>query len=128
MANTFDWVEIRARDAETTSRFYRALFGWSVTETEVVGGSEVRILDTGGEPRLENLRRVGIVQAANDQPAGIVVYVTVDDLDATLRSALKLGARLASPKAELPGGWSASFYDPSGNLLALYQDRKAASG
>jgi len=126
MAYTIDWVEIQTSDIETTSRFYQKLFGWKETKKEVVGGSQVCILDTGGEPRLRNLRRAGIVQGSEEKSHGIVVYVRVENLEATLKKAMELGARLASPKTELPGGHSASFYDPSGNLMALYQDKKTA--
>jgi predicted enzyme related to lactoylglutathione lyase len=122
--NTFDWVEIRTVDVESTGRFYEALFGWNTVESETVAGSEVRILDTGAVPRWQNLRRVGIAQAAGKDSAGIVVYVTVANLEATLERAMRLGARVASAKTDLPGGFSASFYDPSGNILGLYEDRK----
>jgi predicted enzyme related to lactoylglutathione lyase len=124
MANTIDWVEIQTGDIETTSKFYQEVFGWKEMEREVVAGSQVRILDTDGEPRLQNLRRAGIVQRSKDNLHGIVVYIKVDNLEATLRKAMELGARLASPKTELPGGYSVTFYDPSGNMMALYQDKK----
>ena len=60
MANTFGWIEIRTRDIETTASFYEALFGWKVIEKETADGFDVWIFDTGGEPRVQNLRRGGI--------------------------------------------------------------------
>ena len=31
MPNTFDWVEIRARDIEEATGFYESLLGWEIT-------------------------------------------------------------------------------------------------
>lgn len=34
MANTFDWVENRAKDVEKTADFFENLFGWKVVRKE----------------------------------------------------------------------------------------------
>ena len=52
MANTFDWIEIRTRDIETTATFYESLFGWKVTEKETADGFDVWVFDTGGVSRV----------------------------------------------------------------------------
>ncbi len=46
------------------------------------------------------------------------------NLEETLAKAMELGAREASPKTALPGGYGASFLDPDGNMMAIYQDRE----
>lgn len=56
MPNTFDWIEIRTGDLETTATFYASLFGWEITEKETADGYDVWIFDTGVAPRVENLR------------------------------------------------------------------------
>lgn len=122
MANTFDWVEIRTGDIETTASFYESLFGWKVVEKETTDGSAVWIFETGGAPRVENLRRGGIWQRPKGEPLGIVVYVVVDDIEAILERATELGGKAVSPKAPLGGGYGAYFTDPSGNLLGLYEE------
>jgi len=60
VTHTFDWIEIRTHDIEATAAFYESLFGWSITDKQTADGLDVWILDTGGEPRVENLRRGGI--------------------------------------------------------------------
>jgi len=57
MANTFDWVEIRASDIERTAHFFEQLFGWQVVRRLGAGGDTYLIFDTGSVPRVENLRR-----------------------------------------------------------------------
>jgi predicted enzyme related to lactoylglutathione lyase len=125
MPNTFDWIEIRTDDIQRAASFYESLFGWKIIARETAGGSEVWLFDTGGEPRLENLRRGGIWLRPKGQPLGVVVYVVVADIEATLQKAVALGGEVIDPKVALDGGYIACFRDPSGNLLGLYQDREA---
>jgi predicted enzyme related to lactoylglutathione lyase len=122
MPNTFDWIEIRTNDIERAARFYEALFGWNILDREQAGGTDIWIFDTGGEPRLENLRRGGIWMRPAEGGIGVVVYVRVDDIDATLQRVVELGGKVAGPRLSLPGGYAAFFTDPTGNLLGLYQD------
>lgn len=124
MANTFDWIEIKTHDVETTAHFYTALFGWSITKKETADGFDVWIFDTGGEPRIRNLRRGGIWLRPQEESLGIVVYVVVDDIEATLRKVTELGGEVVRPKALLGGGYGAYFTDPGGNLLGLYEEKR----
>jgi predicted enzyme related to lactoylglutathione lyase len=123
MSNTFDWIEIRTSDIEKTAHFYESLFGWRITEKETAGGFEVWIFDTGGEPRLQNLRRGGIWLRPKSEPLGIVVYIVVDDIEATLERVVELGGKVTTPKAPLGAGYGAYFTDPNGNLIGLYEEK-----
>ena len=125
MSNTFDWIEIKTNDIEITARFYEDLFGWRITDKEMTNGSDVWIFDTGGEPRIQNLRRGGIWARPKGEPLGVVVYVVVDDIEATLKRVAELGGTPVAPKAPVGGGYGAYFTDPSGNLFGLYQERSA---
>ena len=55
-------------------------------------------------------------------PLGVVVYVVVNDIEATLKRVTELGGTVAGPKIPVGAGYAAYFEDPSGNLLALYED------
>jgi len=48
----------------------------------------------------------------------------VDDIDATLRGVLAAGGQVATPRTALSRGGEAfaTFLDPAGNLLGLYQE------
>jgi uncharacterized protein len=124
MSNTFDWIEIRTHHLAETAHFYASLFGWKVTGQETVGGTDVWLFDTGGEPRLRNLRRGGMWMRPEGEPVGIVVYIVVENIEATLKRAVELGGKLIHCKAPLGGGYGACLRDPDGNLLGLYEDRK----
>lgn len=122
MSNTFDWIEMRTQAIETAARFYEALFGWKVVRKEEAGGSAVWIFDTGGEPRLENLRRAGLWLRPAGEAPGVVVYVRVEDLDDTLRRVVELGGQVVGPRLDLGGSRADFFTDPGGTLMGLYQD------
>lgn len=123
MANTFDWIEIRTNNLETLATFYESVFGWKITDKELAGGSDVWIFDTGGEPRVANLRRGGIWLRPESESLGFVVYVVVEDIEKMLKRITELGGRILSPKAPVGAGYAAYFRDPSGNLLGLYEDK-----
>lgn len=122
MANTLDWVEFRTDDIETLARFYGELFGWKTIAQETVDGSEVRIFDTGGEPRMENLRRGGIWARPAGERLGLVIYVHVADIEATLGQVAALGGKVARAREFMAGAYMAAFTDPCGNLIGLYED------
>ena len=126
MANTFDWVEIHVTDVERAADFYRELFGWSVVKKDTADGSDVCIFDTGGTPRTENLSRGGLWLRPASERLGVVVYVLVADIDATLQQASVLGGRVVVPRTPQGSGLRASFSDPDGNVLGLWQDGDAA--
>jgi len=50
-----------------------------------------------------------------------LVYVSTDDIDATLAKVESLGGKTLMPKTEIPQvGWWGVFSDPTGNRVALY--------
>jgi len=123
MANTFDWIEIRTNNMEATMAFYESVFGWKTTRKETVGGLDVWIFDTGGEPRIENLRRGGIWLRPQGEAPGVVVYIHVDNIEATLQRVVEFGGKATSSRIPLGGGDAAFFTDPDGILLGLYEDK-----
>jgi hypothetical protein len=60
-------------------------------------------------------------------PKGWLPYARVEDMDACLASATRLGGTVVREKAAVPRtGWYAVIADPEGNLFAAFQpDPKA---
>jgi len=125
MPNTFAWIEIKTRDIEAAARFYEKVFGWRVTHTDTADGSAVWLFDTGGEPRIENLRRGGIWQKPPGEALGVVVYIVVEDINATLALVTALGGKIVGPKTPQGSAWRACFADLDGNLFGLWQEPAA---
>jgi predicted enzyme related to lactoylglutathione lyase len=54
--------------------------------------------------------------------AGVTLWFTVDDLQATFERLVSMGARVGYPPTQKPwGALLASVYDPDGNVLGLAQ-------
>ena len=124
MANTFDWVEIRTKDTKKSAMFYGKLFGWKIIEKETADGLDVWIFDTGGEPRIQTLRRGGIWLRPEGEPLGIVVYIVVNDIEAILKKVTELGGKVVTPKIQQGPAFRACFTDPDGNVFGLWEDKK----
>jgi len=122
MSNTFDWIEIRTGDIEATANFYESLFGWKIIEKETAEGLDVWIFDTADEPRVQNIQRGGLWLRPEGEPLGVVVYIVVDDIEATLRRATELGGKVSTPKTRQGPAFRACFTDPNGNLFGLWEE------
>ena len=111
------FFEIISDDAERARRFYADLFSWTADADPEMGG--YALVDTGnGDAGIGG----GIGPASADDPAGVRVYLRVDDLDGYLDRAEKLGATRLGPPMDLPGGYGriAMFADPDGNRVGLW--------
>jgi uncharacterized protein len=115
---TQDWArpvvhwEIVARDPERQAAFYRELFNWRVGDGPIM---QIPPGLGGPEPGPAGHIRPG------DRP-GVVLYVQVRDLTASLARAVRLGAQLVMEPFDVPDGPTlAAVDDPEGNPLVLVQ-------
>jgi predicted enzyme related to lactoylglutathione lyase len=123
--NAVSHFEIYADDPVKLSQFYSSLFDWT---TEPVPGMDYRMIktvDTDANGRASTPG--GINGGLIKRPQGFearawVNYVNVDNVDAAVERAQKLGAKVTRPRAPVPGmGWFAMLLDPEGNSFALWQ-------
>ncbi|WP_328543408.1 MULTISPECIES: VOC family protein [unclassified Streptomyces] len=105
------WFDISTPDAPRARRFYQELFGWPV---HVMDDTYALVGDEDGRPT------GGVGQAGPDSPyTGLVAYFPVDDVDAALARAERLGAtRILSP-TDTPASRIAVFTDLDGNHVGL---------
>jgi predicted enzyme related to lactoylglutathione lyase len=109
------YVEIPAADIARSVAFYQAVFGWktrqrsdgSVAFDDGVG--EVSGTWVAGRP------------PSSGQP-GVLIYVMVDSVAATLDSILAQGGELVQPIGGDAPEITARFRDPAGNVFGLYQE------
>jgi predicted enzyme related to lactoylglutathione lyase len=107
------YLEIPAVDAEQSAAFYEAVFGWRV-ERRPTGH---RNFDDGGGGLIG---RWATDRAVSREP-GLLPYIYVDGIDATVERILKQGGEVV--EAPYPEGdlWVARFRDPAGNLMGIWQ-------
>jgi predicted enzyme related to lactoylglutathione lyase len=105
--------EFNASDSKKLGSFYSELFDWKIDTNNPMGYGMV---DTGGEAGIGG----GIGQSDGNAPNYLSVYVQVDDLQAYLDKAEKLGGKTLVPPTEIPNTVTfAMFQDPEGNMIGL---------
>ncbi|HWB60279.1 MAG TPA: SRPBCC domain-containing protein, partial [Chthoniobacteraceae bacterium] len=111
----FSWNELITTDTAKAGEFYTQLFGW---KTEPMPGMPYTIFNNGNTPT------GGMMQAQRGRSMW-VAYVTVENTDATLAKALKLGAKACIEPKDIPGvGRIAVFEDPTGAIIGIWQQQK----
>jgi uncharacterized protein len=105
--------EIMGGQGDQLEKFYGELFGWKIDSNNPM---KYGMVDTGGGQGGIN----GGVGANDDGSRRVSVYAQVDDLQATLDKAEKLGGKTILAPTEVPGGPKlAMFTDPAGNVTGL---------
>ena len=110
------YLEIPAADIEVSANFYAKLFGWKVR----VRGDGARAFDdaTG------TVSGTWVLGRPPHREPGLLTYIMVDNIDGTLGEIAKAGGQAVTPRTALgPSQAYATFRDPAGNVLGLYQDR-----
>ncbi len=123
----FSWCELCTNDLQAAGRFYGELFGWELEDSPMPGtGGAYVVAKVGGRPV------GGMMTMPPNLPPGVPphwgVYVTVDDVDATVAEAARLGGKVHHPPTDIPGvGRFAVLSDPQGAVVHVikYASRPA---
>jgi len=112
------YLEIPAADVETSSAFYAGVFGW---QSRRRGDGALAFDDGVGE-----VSGSWVTGRPASKGAGLLVYVMVDDIEATMAAITAHGGAIVQPVGADAPEITARFTDPFGNLLGLYQEPPAA--
>jgi predicted enzyme related to lactoylglutathione lyase len=113
MPNPVVHFEVIGKDAKKLQDFYSQLFGWNVDANNPMNYGVVSAQDGNGIG--------GGIGPAQGPSSYVTVYVQVDDPQAYLDKAVKLGGKVAMPPMEIPGEHMtvAQFTDLEGNLIGI---------
>ena len=125
MAAPIVHFEIGVKDPAKAAAFYGPLFGW---EFSAYGPAQM-VSNIGPKPGAPSTLSTGIgghINSLGHPPHNYcVVYALVDNLEATIAHALKLGGKSLVPPTEVPGmGAFAWISDPEGNTVGLWKAAK----
>lgn len=111
------YLEIPTTDIEASANFYAKIFGWKIRTR----GDGQRAFDDG----VGAVSGTWVLGRPPSHEPGILTYVMVDDIDSTLNELSKAGGQVVTPRTAIGSGREAfaTFRDPMGNLLGLYQER-----
>lgn len=116
MAHPVIHAEIRSADPDATRAFFGELFGWKVAAEGAFPG--YTFIDTGAEGG--TYVAISPRQSAEDE---VLFFVGVENVDATLAKAEKLGGKIIQPAQRVPGTSFGVFADAQGHRVGV-----AASG
>jgi predicted enzyme related to lactoylglutathione lyase len=110
MANPVVHFEIGCKDSKGTQEFYAKLFDWKIAEA-----GPAAMIDAGKGP-------TGHITALGHEPFHYTIfYVEVDDVQAYIDKATKLGGKMLVPPIPIPTGTFAWIQDTAGNTVGLWK-------
>ncbi len=110
------YLEIPAIDADQSAAFYEKVFGWDIRGR---GTSHPSFAYPSAD-----VTGAWVTGRAISREPGLLPYIWVDDIDETLGRITSLGGEvIQAPRPDCPHGeWIATFRDPAGNAMGLYQE------
>jgi len=106
-----------ALDVARSARFYETVFGWN---TRKRGDGHTAFDDGVGE-----VSGTWVLRRPPASAPGLLVYIMVDSVAATLESLVANGGEIVQPIGADAPEITARFRDPAGNVLGLYQEPAA---
>jgi hypothetical protein len=114
---TFGWAELNARGLDRAVPFYRAVFGWTTRTSDMGGGREYTEFLAGDESVAGAWEMDPMIPA--EVPSYWMVYFAIEDVEASFRRAVELGAREMLAPQDFAGGRFAIVADPLGAAFGL---------
>ena len=117
---TIGWHDIAVPDAPGLRDFYASVVGWKPEGVDMGDRTDFTMTQPeSGDPV------AGICHALGDNadlPPQWLIYIIVDDLDASIENCSRLGGKILRDPRPLSGGRFALIEDPVGAVTALYQE------
>jgi hypothetical protein len=107
------YLEIPALDVHQSAAFYERAFGWTIRERD---SDRPSFDDTTGE-----VSGAWVRDRSPASVSGILPYVMVADATAAEAAVLAAGGEIVSPAGRYGTEIIATFRDPAGNLMGIYQ-------
>src|SRR6266849_4646604 len=114
----FVWHELVSTNPDRAARFYSTVVGWKVQKYE--HDPSYRLWMTAGVP-MGGLMRLSEEARRGGTASHWMPYIAVPDVDATVRQAEALGARVRVAPLDIPPGRLATLADPQGATFSLFR-------
>ena len=108
------YIEMPAADIGRSSAFYKDVFGWRLRQR---GDGHTAFDDSTGE-----VSGTWVVGRPPLSQPGLLVYIMVDSVAATIETILAHGGEIVQPIGAAAPEITARFRDPGGNVIGLYQE------
>jgi uncharacterized protein len=108
------YIEMPATDVQRSADFYGKVFGWNIRKR---GDGALAFDDAVGQVSGSWIRN----RPPSTTP-GLLVYIMVDSVEATMKSVVAHGGEIVQPIGGDAPEITARFRDPGGNVIGLYQE------
>ena len=115
---TIGWIDLTIEDADGVRDFYKAVAGWESSAVEMGDYNDYCMLPPGQSPV------AGICHARGANagvPASWLIYITVEDLAASIEACESNGGAVLRGPREIGEAKMGVIKDPAGAACALYQ-------
>lgn len=114
------WMDLTVDDAEKTMEFYRDVVGWNVVEFDMGQYADFCVNRASDDKTIAGICHARGANA--DLPPQWLIYITVEDLEASMRKCKERGGELLTPVRSCGGqGTYCVIRDPAGAVAALLQ-------
>lgn len=112
------WVDLTVEDADKVSGFYNKVVGWDIQGLDM-GGYEDYCMNTPDDG--ETIAGICHARGGNAHlPAQWLMYVSVDDLEASLKEVTANGGKIIGDKrSDGKGGHYCLIQDPAGAYMMI---------
>lgn len=113
------WFDLTVTDAEGVRDFYSAVVGWKHQPVSMGDYEDFTMI----RPQ-SGTAQTGICHARGGNaglPPQWLIYITVENVDNSAETCVKLGGKIISPPKDMPGyGRYCVIQDPAGAVAALF--------
>ena len=112
------WIDMTVDDATSVRDFYKSVVGWGHEDVSMGDYADFSMTTPGGQAV------AGICHARGSNaglPSGWLIYITVEDLEASVAACERNGGEVIVPVRGLAGGKFCVIRDPAGATAALFQ-------
>lgn len=107
------YLEIPARDVSQSAEFYKQAFGWHIRQR---GDGATAFDDT-----VNQVSGTWVVGRPPASEPGLMVYIMVASAAAAVETVVAAGGQVLQPVDTGARELTATFRDPAGNVIGLYQ-------
>lgn len=112
----FSWCELMTSDPTAAKEFYQQVFGWTMEEMPMEGMTYTVV--KAGDRSIGGI--MPIPPQAKDSPPYWGTYVTVEDIDASVKLVKELGGKILVPPTDIPDtGRFCLIQDPQGAMISM---------
>lgn len=111
---SISYLHIPALDVHQSAAFYERVFGWNVRGRDT---DHPRFDDATG-----HISGAWVVDRAVSREPGLLPYIYVKSVPDTLEQVVAQGGKVVTAPFREGNLWVATFRDPAGNVMGLFQE------